>query len=416
MLSISDVKNKNFNLCVVGMGRIGLPLAVSFALQGVKVLGTEKNKEKLQQLNDGIVPFNEPHMEEALKKCLQNNKLVFSDDNNSVFDKCEIIIIAAGTPLKENFQPDMSLIDNVISETCSRAKNNTIIVIRSTIIPGMTKKLIIPKINKLNPSLKIAVCPERMVEGNAMKELRELAEIVGVEDESVGNVVRELFLLLGEKQITITNTSTAEAAKIFANVYRYVNFALANQLAIICEDLNVNARDAIEIANKNYPRSKIPVPGPAAGPCLRKDGYFLSDTSLNLIKISRLLNESIPTHIINTIERKYGPVLDKKIGVLGTAYKADVDDFRDSLAIKLIEELEGKGAKVISYDPNDSKSDNISEVLESEIVILAMNHSEFDNISADKLKKAKLVYDAWGQFKKLDLNSHGIQYLMLGGF
>jgi UDP-N-acetyl-D-mannosaminuronic acid dehydrogenase len=231
----------------------------------------------------------------------------------------------------------------------------------------------------------------------------------------VGDLVRELFLLLGPKDISITQIRVAEAVKIFTNVYRYVSFALANEFALISEKLSIDSAEAINLANKSYPRSRIPLPGPAAGPCLRKDGLFLSNLSdVNLTKVAWLLNEHLPSHIIETIERAYGSLCDRKVGVLGKTYKANVDDTRDSPALRLIAELETKGSTVLTFDPYTQNDYTLKEVLESEVVILAVNHSYFEKITASMLKGSKLVYDAWGLFSKLCLEKHDVTYMSLG--
>jgi UDP-N-acetyl-D-mannosaminuronic acid dehydrogenase len=195
MINISNIKNKNFNLCIVGMGRIGLPLAISFAIKGVRVFGVEKRDETLQILRNGKTPFYESGMQEALYKSLESGNLSFVSDNEFSFENCHIIIIAVGTPLKENLLPDMSLIVDVISKISKQAADDSIIVLRSTLVPGTTENQILPYIKMMNTSLHVVVCPERIVEGNALKEIVELPEIIGTENESVGNVVRELFLL-----------------------------------------------------------------------------------------------------------------------------------------------------------------------------------------------------------------------------
>ena len=325
--------------------------------------------------------------------------LSFVSEIECNYSECQIIIVAIGTPLKENLMPNMSLIQDVVAEISRRASAGSIVILRSTLVPGTTINKILPQIKKTNRFIQVAVCPERIVEGKALDEMTNLPEIIGVEDESTGKVVQELFTMLGPKEISITNTRTAEAAKLFTNVYRYVNFALSNEFAIICESLNINAREAIMLANRGYSRSNIPLPGPAAGPCLRKDGLFLSNvSSINLIKVAWLLNESIPLHIVETIESKLGNLHGKKVGVLGRAYKKDIDDSRDSPAVRLIEELEARGADVLSFDPHIPGTTKMEKVLESEILILAVNHSYFDKIRIEMLKGPKLIYDVWGSY------------------
>jgi UDP-N-acetyl-D-mannosaminuronic acid dehydrogenase len=415
LIDLSRIRNKEFNLAIIGMGRIGLPLALSFASAGVLVYGVENNQKVLNTLRAGRTHFFEPGMQDAFDKALDSSKITFVLEEEFDYQKCDIMIIAIGTPLKENFQPEMALIMRVISKISKNAHDHSLIILRSTLVPGTTSRQIIPEIKRNNETLHIAVCPERIVEGKAMSEIKFLPEIVGSDESTVGNAAKELFALLGPKEITITDTTTAEAAKIFTNVYRYVNFALANEFAMICENLNIDVREAISLANKSYLRSSIPYPGTAAGPCLRKDGLFLSSTSaINLIRVAWLLNESLPSYIVKSIEQRVGSLNGKTVGVLGKAYKADIDDSRDSPAIRLIEELTSKGAHVLSYDPFIGPSDAIEKVLRSEILILAVNHTEFNTLSAEMIEGTSLVYDVWGQLDKLDLTSYGIAYISLG--
>jgi UDP-N-acetyl-D-mannosaminuronic acid dehydrogenase len=415
MITVSDIRAKKFSLCVVGMGRIGLPLAVSFASRGIQVTGVEKQHQTLDLLKRKEVPFHEVGIKEALSNNLDSGRIAFVADDGFSYQNSQVIIVAIGTPLKDNLMPDLSSVIDIVSHISISASEDSIVVLRSTLIPGTTETRILPQVKKANKRLHIAVCPERIVEGQALKEIAQLPEIVGVEDHRLGEIIRELFLLLGPKEIAITDTKTAEAAKIFTNVYRYVNFALANEFALICEKLKINATEAIELANNSYSRCNLPLPGPAAGPCLRKDGHFLSNSSaINLTRVAWLINESIPQHIIESIENASGSVYGKKVGVLGKAYKANIDDVRDSPAIILIQQLKIKGANVVSYDPYTHNSQSLEDVLESEIVILAVNHSFFDNLTADMLRKSSLVYDAWSQFSNLHLESYGITYLTLG--
>lgn len=397
------------------MGRIGLPLAISFSSKGVRVFGVEKKESTIELLKEKKLPFYEVGLQEAFEKSFDS--IFFNSYEQFSFEECPIIIIAVGTPLNENFMPDMSSIEDVVRSICRTSMGGSLVILRSTLAPGATEKIILPLIKELKKSLHVAVCPERVVEGNVMREIATLPEIVGVEDEQIGNIVRELFLLLGDsKKIAITNTKTAEAAKIFTNVYRYVSFALANEFALVSEKLGLDAREAIKLANKAYPRSNIPIPGLAAGPCLRKDGFFLQCLStMSLTRVAWFLNESITAHIIETIEKICGNICGKKIGILGKTYKANVDDVRDSLAINLLEELRiNKSADIISYDPYTTNSSTLLDVLNSEILILAVNHSAFNYLNEDMLKNVKLIYDVWGQLSHLDFHSYGIRYIALG--
>ena len=230
-------------------------------------------------------------------------------------------------------------------------------------------------------------------------------------------MVTELFRHINlEKKFTYTTITGAELAKLFANVYRYIGFALANEFAIWAEMYNENASDIINASNYQYSRSNIPKPGFAGGPCLSKDGLFLDNntTFSSIVSTAWKVNESIPQHVINKIKETENNLFGKKIGVLGISFKAGSDDLRNSPSQKLIELLNATGAIVKSHDPFVKDSLSLNEVLEhSEIIIVATNHEEFKNLTEEiKNYKVKLIYDVWGMYKKEQFLP--IKYLKLG--
>ena len=253
----------------------------------------------------------------------------------------------------------------------------------------------------------IAVCPERILEGKAVKELFELPEIIGAIDQISTEIAKEIFLAINpNKEILITSITGAELAKLFTNIFRYTTFALANEFAVWSEMYGVDASEIIKIANHNYERCNIPVPGFAGGPCLSKDGAFLDQntTFTSIVSTAWKLNESIPQHIINSIKKIEGNLFNKKIAVLGLAFKSGSDDLRNSPSVKLTEILKSTGANVLIHDPYVKSTKSLEEVLEKpEIIIIATNHKEFREIK-DKINNsnARIIYDVWSMFKEED--------------
>ena len=205
-------------------------------------------------------------------------------------------------------------------------------------------------------------------------------------------------------------------AKLFANIYRYIGFALSNEFAVWAEIYGENAAEIISISNFEYPRSNIPKPGFAGGPCLSKDGLFLDNntTFSSIVSTAWKVNESIPQHVVNQIKKIDGKLFGKKIGVLGISFKAGSDDLRNSPSQKLVELLVAAGAEVKVHDPYVKDTQPIDDVLKSsEILVIATNHNEFKNIAKDINKaKPRIIYDVWGMFSKEDFET--AKYLKLG--
>jgi len=278
--------------------------------------------------------------------------------------------------------------------------------------PNTTVEIVIPFLEhktgkKAGQDFAVVVCPERILEGRAVKELQELPEIIGSTNDICKEIATELFRKINHKKdILYTTPSGAELAKLFTNIYRYISFALSNEFAIWAESYGQDATELIKIANYNYPRSKIPIPGFVGGPCLSKDGNFLDNntTFSSIVSTAWKLNESIPQHIMNNIKKLTGPLFGKKITVLGISFKAGSDDVRNSPSAKLVELLKGSGAEVSIHDPYVKNTLSLSDALKSpEVTIIATNHKEFlDKIEDIRKSESKIIYDVWGMFKKTD--------------
>jgi len=418
---MDKVRNQNAVISVLGLGRVGLPLATVFANSGFKVIGVDNNSDRLESIKKGECPFYDPQLQENLNACSSTGNLstVLNFDKNV---QADVIFITVGTPNTEKNNVDYSQLYSALQEVCQINLKDKIIIMRSTMPPKTTDDIIIPFI-EFNSNLKagidfaIAVCPERILEGQAIKEIQELPEIIGGVNEISNNIAAELFKKINpQKDLLYLSPSGAELAKLFTNIFRYISFALSNEFAIWAEKYGLDASELIKIANYNYPRSNIPKPGFVGGPCLGKDGSFLDSntTFSSIVSTAWKLNESIPQHIVNNIKNILGPIFNKKITVLGLSFKSGSDDLRDSPSVKLVNILESAGANVIIHDPYVKTTADLSTALNSpDVVILATNHKEFKNLaSAIQQSGCKIIYDVWGMYDKNDFTD--IDYFQFG--
>ena len=219
-----------------------------------------------------------------------------------------------------------------------------------------------------------------------------------------------------KKEILYVSPTEAELAKLFTNIYRYNIFALSNEFAVWSELYGVDGTKIIKVANHNYDRCNIPVPGFAGGPCLSKDSTFLANNTAfaSIVSAAWKLNESIPIHVVNNLKKIMGNLFDKQIAVLGIAFKGGSDDVRNSPSVKLVDILKTTGAKILVHDPHVDETDSLETVLDSpDLVIIATNHKEFKEYAElIRQSKPKLIYDVWGMFSQTDFPNS--QYLKFG--
>ena len=407
---LERIRRREATMSVFGLGRVGLPLASVLANVGYKIFGIDKNEERLESIRNSKCPFFDPPLQENLENAIKSGNLIVQKKIDSKKNPIDIIFLTVGTPNSVEGNIDYSQIYGALETICEEKIEGKMIILRSTMPPKTTVDIIIPFLEdktslKCGKDFGLAVCPERILEGQAIKELHELPEIVGGVNDTSNEIARELFLTINpKKNILFTSPTGAELAKLFANIYRYISFALANEFAVWAEIYGVDATELIKIANYNYARCNIPIPGFAGGPCLSKDGTFLDNntTFSSIVTAAWKLNEAIPQHIVNNIKKIIGNLFNKKIAVLGLSFKAGSDDLRDSPSVKLTKILKTTGAKVLVHDPYVKSTLSLDEVLESpDIVIVSTNHKDFKNIS-DKIRdsRPKIIYDVWGMYEK----------------
>ena len=372
-----------YDVCVVGgLGHIGLPLGIVFSSKGLKVCLQDINAESAKIVSSGSLPFVEYEAEPLLKESLENGNLSISLDPN-VISQSKNIIIAIGTPVDEYMNSKTRLFLEFISSLKQHLNPDQLIVIRSSIAPNACEQ--IRRTLGEDQDWKLSYCPERIVQGYAIKELKKLPQIVsGFNDDAV-NEASELFQKISSSVI-VTSIKEAELAKLFANSWRYIQFAIANQFFMICEDQGVDYDNVRHAMVEGYERAaQLPSAGFAAGPCLLKDTMQISSFyqgGFHLGHSAMMINEGLPNFVVNQMKSKYS-LNDRKVGILGMAFKANVDDIRDSLSFRLSKILKFSGANVMCSDEFASSSDFVSKeeiIANCETVIIAAPHSAYKDI------------------------------------
>jgi UDP-N-acetyl-D-mannosaminuronic acid dehydrogenase len=379
---------------VGGGGHVGLPLALVLADSGFEVISLDISEETVARINSGEMPFAESGAQDLLTKTLANNTFKATTNHESI-KAAEIVIIVIGTPVDEHLNPDPNAVVNAVTACIPFMNSDQLVILRSTVFPGVTQRVknllaewgIFPEVN---------FCPERILEGHALKELRELPQIVGTTNDKGAARASEVFANLGVKTIVVS-AEEAELAKLFTNVWRYIKFAAANQFWLMSNEAGLDFSRIREAITFDYPRaSDLPNAGFAAGPCLFKDTMQLAAFSNNNFALGHsamLVNEGLPLYVISKLEKKYD-LSKSTVGILGAAFKGESDDIRSSLSYKLKKILEYKAKKVLMTDPYVTVDQNLVSleklIRESDIMILAAPHTAYKVID-----QQKPIVDIW---------------------
>jgi UDP-N-acetyl-D-mannosaminuronic acid dehydrogenase len=390
------------SVAIVGLGRIGLPLALSFADRGLKVVGVDKDPAVLRAIGDErLMPFHETGTQELLERVVGSGRLELSTRLQSAAD-ADHIVLTLGTPAFSHIEIDVAQIRSALEELLPLLRAGQTIILRSTVAPGTTEwvagYLEQRRGFTVGEDLFVAHVPERIAENHFLDEIASLPCIIGGVGAASGERAAELFAHFGT-EILQTSPVQAELAKIWTNILRYTNFALPNLLMMNCEQFGANVFEVIDLINHDYPRGGIASPGLTAGTCLRKDFTFSEERSSApgmLLAVSRV-HETVPLFLVEGMKRRLGGSLrDCKVAVLGLTFKRDSDDVRDSLAAKLIRLLERELAHVARHDPHvPAQSEPLETALaDAAAVVIATNHSEFDGL-LPRVPRDALLVDPW---------------------
>lgn len=395
------------DLCIIGgAGHVGLPLGVVFANAGVNTVLFDINTESLDKIKSGVFPFKEKGGEEALQAALKKGKLSTSDSPEAV-SRSKFVVIVVGTPIDEYLSPQFNNIARAIDKYIDYFRDGQIVILRSTVYPGTTEK-VENYFRGKNKRVKTAFCPERITQSFAIEELQSLPQIVSAFDEDALREVTALFRRITQADIIPVKPMEAELAKLFTNSWRYIRFAVANQFYMIAQDHGLDYASIEKAMKKDYARNiDLPSPGFAAGPCLLKDTMQLAafaNNSFWLGHAAMLVNEGLVNHIIGSLKREYAHTLkDKTLGILGMAFKAEVDDKRDSLSYKLrkLGYVECKNvmcADTYIKDPDFVSTDHILQ--NSDIVVLATPHQEYGSIRPKEHPQVRFI-DVWNFWREM---------------
>jgi UDP-N-acetyl-D-mannosaminuronic acid dehydrogenase len=376
------------SLAVIGLGRVGLPLALCFADRGVRVLGVDHSPSTLDAVRAGRMPFAEAGTQELLDRVLSAGRLELADHAADAA-AADDIVITVGTPSFSHLESDLRGIRAVVDDLLPHLRPGQSLILRSTIAPGTTEFVAgyLEKRRELRvgEDVYVAHAPERIAAGRFLEEISTLPCIIGGVGEASTEHAAATFGILGAP-IVKTTPVQAELAKIWTNILRYTTFALPNLLMMDCERYGANVFEVIDLINHDYPRGGIAMPGLTAGACLRKDFVFSEERSNApgmLLAVSRV-NEAVPLFLVEGIQRRVGELASLKVAVLGLTFKRDTDDERDSLSPKLIRLLERELADVAVCDPHAATPTvPLTEAVQSaDVVIIATNHTEFEGPDA----------------------------------
>ena len=385
-------------ICVVGgAGRVGLPLALSFAAEGFPVVACDINETALDAIRAGRMPFAERGAENLLRTALRERRLRLSSDVSSVAGAATVIVTIC-TSAETQTPPDRLPLRRLADDMLPYMSDDQLLVLRSTVAPGTTDWLDgYLRCNGRTP--KVSFCPERIVQGHAIEEIQQLAQIVSGTSPEAERDAAALFGRISAEIVRLTPLE-AEFAKLFCNAYRYIQFAAANQFHMIASAAGVNYSRVLSRMKQGYPRARdIPPAGFAAGPCLQSDtmqlAAFASD-GFSLGEAAVDVNVSLVDFLVETIRNRYGDLRHLCVGLLGMAFKADSDDTRFSLSYRLKELLASRAKAVLTTDPHvttDSSLLPVEDVMErSDVLILCVPHSAYRSLEAGN----KPVLDVWG--------------------
>jgi UDP-N-acetyl-D-mannosaminuronic acid dehydrogenase len=381
---------------VGGAGHVGLPLSLKLAQAGHRVGILDVSEESLDTIAAGRMPFMERGADELLAEVLPTGRLTFSTSVSSI-EHVRTVIVIIGTPIDEFMNPSMTLFDSVIASLMPHLVDDALLILRSTVFPGTTLH-VQRKFKARNIKVRVAFCPERIAEGHAIEELESLPQVVGADDPVTMQRTTDIFTSIGAQSVPVT-TAEAEFVKLFTNSWRYMKFAIANQFFMIANEAGQDYDRVLHAIKHDYPRAEdLPGPGFAAGPCLLKDTMQLASFTADHFPMgqsARQINEGLPTYLVTTMERRFGDLLGKKVGLLGMAFKGESDDPRDSLSYKLRRLLSWEGAEVLCTDPyvQDERLLPVEDVVEqADIVVVGAPHLAYRELDLS----TKPLVDVWG--------------------
>jgi nucleotide sugar dehydrogenase len=438
-----SLTKKTLRVCVIGIGRIGLPTALSFAKSGLVTIGVDINENLVRNVNAGKFPLkDEPGYEEIFNDVIKNKKFTATTKISDAVSNSDLILLSLPTPMDENNIPDYSALRNVGSQLSDILSPNSLVIVESTIEPGFIEDEMVSIISKsgklqIEKNFFIGVCPENANPGEILHDFTNLPRLVGGINPQITKIIKSIYdFVFSVELVEMPNCKTANAVKLTTNVFRDINIAFISELSLMFEKLGIDTNKVLEAAKKKY-NFQIHYPGAGVGgPCLPINSYQLLNTAkrtgsnLSIIESGRKINEKMPLHVIDlTIDafKESGkPIINSEILILGVSYKPDVKDIQLTPAEHIIKKLKSLGANVHIYDPyfsstkifdidvRESLSDELLEKMDAAIIVTA--HEEFKkyNISNFNKMNTSILIDTRGIIDPVDAKDSMLIFRGLG--
>jgi len=437
-----SLESKTLRVCVIGIGRIGLPTALSFAKSGLDTIGVDINEKLVNDINSEIFPLkDEPGYGEIFETVLKNKKFTATTKIEEAVPNSDLILLSLPTPMDENNIPDYSALRNVASKLSDILSPNSLVIVESTIEPGFIEDemvSIISKSGRLNveENFFIGVCPENANPGEILHDFTNLPRLVGGINYDITKIIKKIYdFVFSVELVEMPNCKTANAVKLTTNVFRDINIAFVSELSLMFEKLGIDTNKVLEAAKKKY-NFQVHYPGSGVGgPCLPINSYQLLNTAkrtgsnLSIIESGRKINEKMPEHVIQLTSDAFqesGKSIDNsKILILGVSYKPNVKDIQLTPAEEIIKKLQNLGSKIYIYDPYYSSKevfgitveDNIDDIISSvDAAIIVTAHDEFKKIPISLFKKINksILIDTRGIIEPKDAKEQKIIFRGLG--
>lgn len=417
------------HICVLGLGYIGLPTASTFATHGLRVTGVDVNPAVLNSLQNGETHIYEPGLRTLVQAAVKSGNLAVSPQPV----EADAYIIAVPTPFKEGKKADLSFVIAAAEAIVPVLRRGALVVLESTSPPRTTEDVVRPILErsglKAGQDFYLAYSPERVLPGQILRELIENTRVIGGIDSASAEAGRDLYGVFVRGEIILTDATTAEMVKLMENTYRDVNIAIANEFARLAERFGINVWEAIALANR-HPRVRILSPGPGVGGhCISVDPWFLVEAApdlATLIRTAREVNDSQPHFVVERVRQAAGSLEGLRVAALGLAYKADVDDLRESPAIEVCHLLSRAGAQVRAYEPFKTDAviegvetvPTLGEILdEADVLLLLVGHTvlrNLDPVEVAQLTAARIVVDCVNGWDPERWRFNGFHYYRLG--
>ena len=403
-----SLDSKSLRVCVIGIGRIGLPTALSFAKSGLETIGVDINENLVETINLGKFPLkDEPGYDVIFDDVVKNKKFSVTTNISDAVPNSDLIILSLPTPMDENNIPDYSALRNVATKLAEILSPNSLVIVESTIEPGFVEDEMVSIISnserlEIEKNFFIGVCPENANPGEILHDFTHLPRLVGGINDNITKIIKKIYdFVFSVELIEMPNCKTANAVKLTTNVFRDVNIAFVSELSLVFEKLGIDTNKVLEAAKKKY-NFQVHYPGAGVGgPCLPINSYQLLNTAkrlgsnLSIIESSRKINEKMPEHVIkltaDAFEECNKSIQNSSILILGISYKPNVKDIQLTPAKKIINKLQDLGAKIYIYDPYFKSEEVFGVRIEDNI------ESIIQNIDAS------IIVTAHDEFKKLEI-------------